>query len=89
MGTKLSIIKNNKERSKVLIGSSDIVSLNMEEASEITEYESIMKIIKKLEELGVQIVSITNGINGSVISDGKAIIRNFVHELEVHDTTGS
>ncbi|TFF89955.1 MAG: carbohydrate kinase family protein [Promethearchaeota archaeon] len=85
----MSIIKNNPKWAEKLIGLSDIVSLNLQEAKEVTKQEGIMKIIQKFKDMGVEIISITNGSDGSIISDGKQVIHNSIYQTKVQDTTGS
>jgi sugar/nucleoside kinase (ribokinase family) len=87
----MSIIKNAEKWAKILISKSDIVSLNLEEAQEFTGEKKKTLMIKTFLDLGVKLISITDGPNGSIISDGKTIINSGVYSIgkEVQDTTGA
>ncbi|MFX1274843.1 MAG: carbohydrate kinase family protein [Promethearchaeota archaeon] len=85
----MSIIKNNYKWAKILIGNSDVVSLNKEEAQEFTGKVDTSQIIHKFLNLGVKLISITDGTNGSIISDGKTIVNSAVYKGDVQDTTGA
>jgi len=85
----MSIIKNNEKWAKILISQSDVVSLNKEEAKEFTNKEDIGKIISHFADLGLKIIAITDGSNGSYVSDGETIIRSDVYDGKVEDTTGA
>lgn len=85
----MSIIKNNPKWAKILISNSDIVSLNKEEAQEFTGETDTVHMISAFLALGVKLISITDGPNGSIISDGKSIVNSNVYEGPVEDTTGA
>ncbi len=85
----MSIIKNNEKWANILIGSSDVVSLNKEEAQEFTGKMDTSQIIRKFLSLGVRLISITDGPHGSIISDGKTIVNSAVYKGDVKDTTGA
>ncbi len=85
----MSIIKNNPKWAKILISNSDIVSLNKEEAQEFTGETATVHMISAFLALGVKLISITDGPNGSIISDGKSIVNSNVYEGPVEDTTGA
>lgn len=85
----ISIIKNNPKWAKILISNSDIVSMNKEEAQEFTKETNSLYMIRKFIESGVKLISITDGGNGSVISDGKKVITSGVYDVEINDTTGA
>jgi len=85
----MSIIKNNKKWAEILVYKSDIVSLNKEEAQVLTNKKDTPTIIKKLIDKGLDLVSITNGSDGSVISDGKKIINSGVYDISAKDMTGA
>jgi sugar/nucleoside kinase (ribokinase family) len=87
----MSIIKNAAEWAKILISKSNIVSLNLEEAQEFTGEKKKTLMIKTFLDMGVKLISITDGPNGSIISDGKTIINSGVYSAgkEVQDTTGA
>jgi len=85
----MSIIKNNPKWAKILISNSDVVSLNKEEAQEFTGEIDTVHMIHKFLDMGVKLISITDGPNGSIISDGKEIINSSVYDGNVEDTTGA
>jgi len=86
----MSIIKNAPEWAKILISNSDIVSLNLEEAQEFTGENKKTLMIKNFLDMGIKLISITDGPNGSIISDGKTIINSGVYSAgKVEDTTGA
>ena len=85
----MSIIKNNPKWAKILISKSDVVSLNKEEAQEFTEETDKVPMIHKFLDMGVKLISITDGPKGSIISDGQTIINSSIYEGPVEDTTGA
>jgi len=87
----MSIIKNAAKWAKILISNSDVVSMNLEEAQEFTGENKKTLMIKNFLDMGVKLISITDGPNGSIISDGKTIINSGVYNAgkEVQDTTGA
>ncbi|MFX0073609.1 MAG: carbohydrate kinase family protein [Candidatus Hermodarchaeota archaeon] len=85
----MSIIKNNPKWAKILISNSDVVSLNKEEARDFTGESDTLHMIHSFLDLGVKLISITDGPNGSIISDGKEIINSSVYSGKVEDTTGA
>ena len=86
----MSIIKNAPNWAKILISNSDVVSLNLEEAQEFTGESKKTLMIKIFLDMGIKLISITDGPNGSIISDGKAIINSGVYSAgKVEDTTGA
>jgi len=85
----MSIIKNNPKWAKILISNSDVVSLNKEEAQEFTEEQNTVPMIHKFLDMGVKLISITDGPNGSIISDGQNIVNSSIYEGPVEDTTGA
>jgi len=85
----MSIIKNNQRWAKILIGNSDVVSLNKEEAQEFTGEIDTVHMIHKFLDMGVKLISITDGPNGSIISNGKEIVNSSVYDGNVEDTTGA
>lgn len=85
----MSIIKNNPKWAKILISNSDVVSLNKEEAQEFTGEKDTLHMILHFLDLGVNLISITDGPNGSIISDGNEIINSNVYKGNVEDTTGA
>jgi sugar/nucleoside kinase (ribokinase family) len=85
----MSIIKNNPRWAKNLLSNSDVVSLNKEEAQEFTNNHEIITIVDYFLDLCIEIISITDGANGSIISDGKEVISSSVYEVSTKDTTGA
>ena len=85
----MSIIKNAPKWAKLLISNSDVVSLNVEEAQEFTGERKKTMMIKDFLDMGVRLISITDGPNGSIISDGKTIINTSIFEGKIEDTTGA
>ena len=85
----ISIIKNNLKWAKILISNSDVISLNKEDAQELTGFSEYEDIIQKFIEMGLKLVSITDGSNGSIISDGHKVITSSIYEVNVEDTTGA
>ncbi|MFW9894499.1 MAG: carbohydrate kinase family protein [Candidatus Thorarchaeota archaeon] len=87
----MSIVKNAPNWAKILISNSDIVSMNLEEAQEFTGENKKTLMIKTFLDMGLKLISITDGPNGSIISDGKTIINSGVYSTgkEVQDTTGA
>ena len=85
----MSIIKNNEKWAEKLISKSDVVSLNIEEGRALTKQEERYDVIEKILNMGPKLVSITDGSNGSYISDGEDAIRSEVYQVDVQDTTGA
>ncbi|MBY9020261.1 MAG: carbohydrate kinase family protein [Candidatus Lokiarchaeota archaeon] len=85
----MSIIKNNPKWARILISNSNVVSLNKEEAQEFTEEQDTVPMIHKFLDMGIRLISITDGPNGSIISDGQNIVNSSIYEGPVEDTTGA
>lgn len=86
----MSIIKNNPKWARILISNSDVVSLNKEEAQELTGETDTLHMIHHFLDLGLDLISITDGPNGSIISNGKQMINSGVYSVgKVEDTTGA
>ncbi len=87
----MSIIKNAAKWAKILISNSDVVSMNLDEAQEFTGENKKTLMIQTFLDMGLKLISITDGPNGSIISDGKTIINSGVYSAgkEVQDTTGA
>ncbi|MBD3210986.1 MAG: hypothetical protein GF311_00110 [Candidatus Lokiarchaeota archaeon] len=85
----MSIIKNNPKYAHILISNSDVLSLNKEEAQAFTEKKDTINIVKELKDLGLELICITDGSNGSVISDGTTMVKSNVYGGKVEDTTGA
>lgn len=85
----MSIIKNNPKWAKKLISQSDVLSLNKEEAKAYTGKTANTSIIKEFIGDGIELISITNGSKGAIISDGDTIINNGVYDIDTEDMTGA
>ena len=85
----MSIIKNNPKWAKILIANSDVVSMNAEEAEEFTKESDRYYAAKKIHEMGPGLVSITDGAKGSLVLDGKKVVRSGIYKVKVMDTTGA
>jgi len=85
----MSIIKNSPKWARTLISNSDVVSLNKDEAQEFTEETDTIPMIHKFLDMGIKLISITDGPNGSIISDGQNIVNSSIYEGPVEDTTGA
>jgi len=85
----MSIIKNAPNWASTLISQSDIVSMNMDEAQEFTRKKKKTLMINDFINMGVKLISITDGPNGSIISDGDTIINSSIFEGKIEDTTGA
>jgi sugar/nucleoside kinase (ribokinase family) len=85
----MSIIANVPDRAKQFISQSDVVSMNHEEAMEFTGEKKKTLMIKHFLNMGVKIISITDGGDGSILSDGKTIINSSVYKGQILDTTGA
>ncbi len=86
----MSIIKNAPKWAKILISNSDVVSMNLDEAQEFTGESKKTLMIKIFLDFGIKLISITDGPNGSIISDGKTIINSGVYTAgNVEDSTGA
>jgi len=85
----MSIIKNNPKWAKILLSMSDIVSMNTEEAKEFTNQSERYYAMKDIFQLGPELVSITDGANGSILTDGKKVVRSGIYKVDVKDTTGA
>jgi sugar/nucleoside kinase (ribokinase family) len=85
----MSIVKNNPQWAKTLISNSDVVSMNTEEAMEFTHESEKYYCAKRILEMGPKLVSITDGANGSLLTDGNVILRSGIYKVDVKDTTGA
>ena len=66
-----------------------IFILNKEEALTLTKQKTVKNAYKKLHNLGIPILSITDGKNGASASDGKNIYTIKPHKVKVVETTGA
>ena len=88
----MSIIKNAPKWAKLLLSKSDIISINYEEAQEFTGENKKTLMLNIFLDMGARLISITDGANGSIISDGETIINSGTFsnpDFPVQDTTGA
>ena len=85
----MSILTHNRKWAKILISKSDVISLNKEEAREITKKKDSFEILEKLHKWGVKLISLTDGKNGSILFDGERTVRSTIYDGPVEDTTGA
>ena len=85
----MSIVKNAPNWAKKLLSNSDIVSINVEEAQEFTGENKKTLMLEKFLDMGIQLISITDGADGSIISDGKTIVNSGTYPGQIQDTTGA
>ncbi len=88
----MSIVKNAPKWAKLLLSKSDIISINYEEAQEFTGENKKTLMLNKFLDMGARLISITDGANGSIISDGETIINSGTFsnpDFPVQDTTGA
>jgi len=85
----MSIIKNSPEWAERFMFSSDVISLNVEEAEEFTGEKKKTLMLNRFIEKGVKLISITDGGDGSIMSDGKTIVNSGTYPGPVEDTTGA
>lgn len=85
----MSIVKNAPKWAKIFLSNSDVVSLNVEEAQEFTGEKKKTMILNTFLNMGVKLISITDGADGSIISDGKKIVNSLTYKGSVQDTTGA
>ncbi|MHA1273972.1 MAG: carbohydrate kinase family protein [Promethearchaeota archaeon] len=85
----ISIIKNAPEWAKKLMSKSDVISLNYEEAEAFTGEAKKTIMLEHFLKMGVELISITDGGEGSIISNGEIIINSGVYDGPIQDTTGA
>lgn len=85
----ISIIKNNRQAAVRLVERSDVLILNKEEVTELTGSENLHEAMQAALDMGPRLVSVTDGANGSYITDGKTLLKAGVHDITVADTTGA
>jgi sugar/nucleoside kinase (ribokinase family) len=79
-----------EENNSKLLAQTDLLLLNKEEALRFTGEKGIKDAIKHLKDLGVRIVCVTDGGNGTTASDGTALYHCPVaSDVQVVDTTGA
>ena len=84
-------IKENKEWVAAFISKAQVVILNRDEATEIIgeNNDDLKFLIKKLHDLGPKTVVITDGLNGSVASQGQEILFAPAIREKAVDMTGA
>ncbi|MHA1146712.1 MAG: carbohydrate kinase family protein [Promethearchaeota archaeon] len=85
----ISIISNAPEWARKLMSKSDVISLNFEEAQFFTGENKKSLMIDHFIDMNVELISITDGGEGSIISDGNIIINSGVYPGPIEDTTGA
>ena len=85
----ISIIKNRPEEAISLLKKSNITSLNEEELAALTKERDVIKGMRKLFDLGLDIVNVTMGKEGQLLSDGKILIKTHPPKIFAVDTTGA
>ena len=88
-GPSISILRHSPKEARRLVEQSDFLSLNVEELEILTGVTGVTSGIQAAYELGPKTVAVTNGKEGSFISDGKKMIRAETYEVDVKDTTGA
>jgi ribokinase len=74
----------------LLLGQTDFLQLNREEALRFTKMQTVEEALRALTAQGVKIVCVTDGSKGVIASDGKALYRcPVLTDVEVVDTTGA
>ena len=88
-GPSISVLRHSPKEARRLVEQSDFLSLNVEELEVLTEVTGVTSGIQAVHELGPKTVAVTNGSDGSFISDGKRFIRADTYKVDVKDTTGA
>jgi len=77
--------KNNK----LLVGHTDLLLLNKEEALAFSGKRTVLEALHVLKEAEAKIIAVTDGKNGAIATDGKTLHRCPVIPAPVVDTTGA
>jgi len=88
-GPSISILRHSPKEARRLVEQSDFLSLNVEELEVLSGVTGVTSGIQAIHKLGPKTVAVTNGKDGSFISDGKKLIRADTYEVDVKDTTGA
>lgn len=85
----LHAIKSEKKINE-LIGMSDVLIFNFDEAKELTSQRTIEDCLVKVHEMGPKVVVITDGVQGTYVYNGKKQYFQRAKDVEkVVDTTGA
>ena len=79
----------DKETLRRTIGCSNVLMLNLAEASTITGVEKPEENVKMLNKLGADIVALKLGEKGCLLFDGEELIREYGLAVDVVDPTGA
>ncbi|MCL5409882.1 MAG: carbohydrate kinase family protein [Patescibacteria group bacterium] len=86
-------LKHGVKKYPKLLSLTNLFIVNLDEAKEICDWEEekvdIKKLLKKLEELGPEMVVITDGKNGSFGFDGKSCYHLEIFPAKVVEMTGA
>ena len=85
----ISILRNQAKEARKLVEQSDLLSLNAEELEALTGEAKIYAGLDEICCSGPKIVAVTNGKDGSFITDGTEVIEAETFEVDVKDTTGA
>lgn len=83
------LVKKGKDFLSPLISKVDILVFNKEEAEILVGADTVVKMLRKVHDLGPRIVVITDGGNGAYCYDGKLVYRVHVHDVNVVEATGA
>ncbi|MHA1733505.1 MAG: carbohydrate kinase family protein [Promethearchaeota archaeon] len=85
----MSIIMNNREGFKRLLGKTDILSFNDEELEAATGKSHVTQALESILEAGPKIVCVTLGSKGSIVTDGRTVVETGTFPIDIQDTTGA
>ena len=85
----ISILRNQAKEARKLVEQSDLLSLNIEELEALTGQSNIYAGLEEVCCNGPKIIAVTNGKEGSYITDGNEVIEAETFEVDVKDTTGA
>ncbi|HRY59768.1 MAG TPA: carbohydrate kinase family protein [Patescibacteria group bacterium] len=84
-------LKQNKTKLKKLISKSEVVAMNLNEASELLEVKNakIKNVLGDIYDLGAKSIIITNGKEGAYFYDGKRFLKIGLYPAKRISSTGS
>lgn len=85
----ISILRNQAKEARKLVEQSELLSLNKEELEALTGQAHVYAGLEEACRMGPKIVAVTNGKDGSYITNGKDVIEAETFEVDVKDTTGA
>ncbi len=74
---------------KPILDATNILILNKEEAELLIGKDKIENLLKKIFHLGIEIVCITDGKNGSYVYDGSYLYYQYPHNIKIVERTGA